>query len=349
LSKNEYLANCLSRVQVSEDRFERKMRELREDDEEKEHQVRVAKLRNERTSRAGDKNEEEKDDQPPGRSILDLMKMKRKPAMKAGPAGKRRKVMTEHTDINIKLFLEVAEEMCMRAGELKAMLKKDLQRMERRWACLDVEKIVMDIPSWWIMMGDKGLQQAVHEDDEKLPTTIRKMAEGRKKKKKRDEKAEINKRMENCWSMVGLVGWWRRVESEKKQEKGVRKSSDRQSQSSAKLSFVKKFFPDKVDKIELEVDENEPKTKLLSTPRKSIPDVAILSTTGSKRKRDYLSGGILKKQKVSPSIARKILFFEEKSKINTQDLELGTAQNNLVRSSDLAGLASKFTAGRQQM
>ena len=75
-SKNEYLANCLSRVQVSEDRFERKMRELREDDEEKEHQARVAKLRNERTSGAGDKNEEQKDDQPSGRSILNLMKMK---------------------------------------------------------------------------------------------------------------------------------------------------------------------------------------------------------------------------------------------------------------------------------
>ena len=36
-SKNEYLASCLSRLQVSEDRFERKMRELREDEE---HQAR---------------------------------------------------------------------------------------------------------------------------------------------------------------------------------------------------------------------------------------------------------------------------------------------------------------------
>ena len=100
-------------MQVSKDRFERKRRELREDDEEKEHQARVAKLRNERTSGAGDKNEEQKDDQPSGRSILNLMKMKRKPSEKAGPAGKRRKVITEDTDINIKLFLEVSEEMCM--------------------------------------------------------------------------------------------------------------------------------------------------------------------------------------------------------------------------------------------
>ena len=50
------------------------------------------------------------------------------------------------------------------------------------------------------------------------------MAEGWKKQKKKDEKAESNKRMENYWNMVGLVGWWRRVENEKKQEKGVRKS-----------------------------------------------------------------------------------------------------------------------------
>ena len=117
------------------------------------------------------------------------------------------------------------------------------------------------------------------------------------KKKKKDEKAESNKRMENYWNMVVLVGWWRRVENEnirrikdneKKQEKGVRKSSDRQSQSSAKLSFMKKFFPDKVDEIGLEVDENEPDTKLLSTPRRRILNVAILLTTGSKWKKEYL-------------------------------------------------------------
>ena len=61
---NENLANCLSRVHVSEDRFWRKMREIREDGEEKEHQARVAKLRDERTSRSGVQNEEQEDDQP---------------------------------------------------------------------------------------------------------------------------------------------------------------------------------------------------------------------------------------------------------------------------------------------
>ena len=55
---------AMSRVKVSEDSIERKMREIREDDHEKEYQARVAKLRNERTSREGDKSEEQEDDQP---------------------------------------------------------------------------------------------------------------------------------------------------------------------------------------------------------------------------------------------------------------------------------------------
>ena len=240
-SKNEYLANCLTRVQVSEDRFERKMRELREDDEEKEYQAKVAKLKFERTSWAEGKRDDQDDDQPSGRSILELMKMKRKPAEKAGPAEKRRKVNPTDTDINIKLFLEVAEGMCLRVGQLKTMLKHDLQRMERRWACWKMDEIVMDTPSWWNRMGDQELQQAVHDVDEveqhpppcqeassrspppsntneesrqagTTSPTIRKIAEGWRKEK--DEKAESNKRMEISWNMVGLVGWWRRVERE---------------------------------------------------------------------------------------------------------------------------------------
>ena len=51
---------------------------------------------------------------PSGRSILELMRMKRRTAEMAGPAGKRRKVDKKDTDINInRLFLEVAAGMCM--------------------------------------------------------------------------------------------------------------------------------------------------------------------------------------------------------------------------------------------
>ena len=51
-----------------------------------------------------------------------------------------------------------------------------------------------------------------------------------------------------------------------------------------------------------------------------------------------------RRRKVSPIIARRILFIEEKSKINTHELELGTAQQNFLRSSDLAALAELISA-----
>jgi hypothetical protein len=68
----------------------------------------VATLKYERTSWAEGKRDDQDYDQPSGRSILKLMMMNGKPAEKAGPAEKRRKVNPTDTDINIKLFLEVA-------------------------------------------------------------------------------------------------------------------------------------------------------------------------------------------------------------------------------------------------
>jgi hypothetical protein len=42
---------------------------------------------------------------------LGVIKIKRKTAEKAGPAGKKRKVDREETAIDIKLFVEIAEGM----------------------------------------------------------------------------------------------------------------------------------------------------------------------------------------------------------------------------------------------
>ena len=88
-------------------------------------------------------------------------------------------------------------------------------------------------------MGDIDLQQALQlEDGENLPPcqeartrspppssssiksrqeespppTIRNMAEGWREEK--NEKVVSTKRMDNSWTMVGLVGWSRRMEKE---------------------------------------------------------------------------------------------------------------------------------------
>ena len=64
----------------------------REDDEVKEHQARLAKLRIEKTSDVEGKGLDQENDQPSGRSILELMRMKRRKTEMAGPAGKRKKI-----------------------------------------------------------------------------------------------------------------------------------------------------------------------------------------------------------------------------------------------------------------
>ena len=68
------------------------------------------------------------------------MKVKRKTTEMSGPAGKRRKVDNKDAAIDIKLFLEVTEGMCMRSGKLEIMLEKDKKRMERRWACWKMDE-----------------------------------------------------------------------------------------------------------------------------------------------------------------------------------------------------------------
>ena len=126
----------------------------------------------------------------------------------------------------------------------------------------------------------------------------------------------------------------------------------RNSQARAKLSFVRKFFPETKDIPEPNVGENpelEPKARteisepeiVLSTPKKEV--ATLKPETGSKRKREFLEERNYKKQKVSPSIGKKINFFEGKSKAH--DTKLGTAQHARVGGSDLSGQSSAFKAG----
>ena len=208
-------------------------------------------------------------------------------------------------------------------------------------------------------MGDIELQRALHKEDGEHPTPCqdtRSRSPSPSKSNIKSRPRPTIRKVAECWNMVGLVGWWRRIEKEterqmKDSEREIRKSYVRKSQTSAKLSFIKKFFPDTEDKLEPDVD-TVPQLKskpdiILSTPsRDRDMDVAILIETGSKRKGEYLEERKFKKQKVSPSIAKKLLFFE--GKCNMQENEPGTAQCTLLGCSDLAGQVSDSTAGRQQ-
>ena len=100
--------------------------------------------------------------------------------------------------------------------------------MERRWAGWKMDEVIIKTPSWWKMMGDMELQQALQEEDgknplhcqeartrspppsrtsiksrkeESPPPTIRKMTEGWREEKYEKVVSTIS------WNMVDLEGW----------------------------------------------------------------------------------------------------------------------------------------------
>ena len=132
-SKNEYWLIVQVQVQVSEDRYDKKKRAMQEDEEEKEYQATVCMLRKKQEISSNSKMLGTETILPAGRSILELMKMNRKTAEKAGPEGKRRRLNEE--DTAIYMHLEKIEERSLRSGKLRRRLEKDRKRMVRRCAC----------------------------------------------------------------------------------------------------------------------------------------------------------------------------------------------------------------------
>ena len=90
----------------------------------------------------------------------------------------------------------------------------------------------------------------------------------------------------------------------------------RKSQTSTKLSFVRMFFPDTKNKLEPDVCTNphtpETQSKKIKTgdsivnPKERCRNFE--PEPGSKRKRELLEERKSKKQTVSPSIGKKIIF-----------------------------------------
>ena len=122
-SKNEYMANCLSRVCVEEDKYARKKRErLEEQHEEEEKQLLEAfKAKYKRKKRARPSLQDYLNNSP------------------EEPAGKRRRLEpflkdgSGEDELDIGAWLEKAEMRCLRVGQLRSRLERErcevLQKM----------------------------------------------------------------------------------------------------------------------------------------------------------------------------------------------------------------------------
>ena len=104
-SKNEYMANCLTRICEKAERFERKKRERKEEEEEEMERVRLMKFK--------DRHRRPKRPRTPDR--VDPASKRMKTFLQAGkPPG--------DPDLDLENWLEKAEARCQRAGDLKRRL-----------------------------------------------------------------------------------------------------------------------------------------------------------------------------------------------------------------------------------
>jgi hypothetical protein len=139
-SKNEYSSNCLTRLVVDESKFEQKRRDRKEEVKENEEQRRMQTFKD--SKRRPDnvtKDVRGMEDQPAGRSILEMMKIKRKNIESIESKPKRRKLDERAGMLDLGFSLRKGEERCLRAGNLKLQLAKDKDRMMRRWECLECD------------------------------------------------------------------------------------------------------------------------------------------------------------------------------------------------------------------
>ena len=194
------------------------------------------------------------------------------------PTGKKLRLdKSSEEEVELGTWLEMAEGRCMRAGKLKSLLKKDQERMIRRMETLEEDQLLESLGTWWSkvliipeeqLLGGgaadlKGLAEGARHPMKKPNTTccstmcnpVSSQPDGNLKKHKpgtsgvgaRHPKKQPNSTCthKGYWNMIGLIGWWRRVENEKSKETKKTGTPDGwKLETDARINFVKQFFPD---------------------------------------------------------------------------------------------------------
>ena len=274
-SKNEYMANCLTRICVEEERFERKKRERKEEEEMERVRLRNFKDKHRRPKR------------PRTPDGVDPANKRMKTFLQAGkPPG--------DTDLDLGNWLEKAEARCQRAGDLKKKLMEEkamvLEKMNANIATssheeekTDAEQIpssqgednqhagrgtslpsslqehqtvgeskvnlIKDAVSTDFEVGNKasGSGPGVSTPTKKIlppsnhPTLTQDERNKRRERKRKKDRGYL------C--LTSLPAWWSRVEKEERhflneigKKKIEREKRDREKEK--KENFVKKFFPE---------------------------------------------------------------------------------------------------------
>ena len=145
-SKNEYNSNCLTRLTVDEDKFEKKTRERIEAVEEAKEKEAWEKFKDRKRKDGFMKRK--KDEEIPGGTRKKKPRMStgdQEPATPALNTGKEPRGGQEEMVDDLGICLARMEGICLRAGELRKHLEFDKMRMVRRMDTLEQDNILMDI------------------------------------------------------------------------------------------------------------------------------------------------------------------------------------------------------------
>ena len=303
-SKNEYNSNCLARVTVEETIYEKKRRERKE---EEDSLIEKKAWNMFKWSRGAGKRRKEPD----------------LPEAWMGRDGKRPRLDQEENvsttqsrmgtqareimgDLDLGVWLDTMEGICMRAGSLMKRLEKDRERVVRKMDNLEQERILLEMQAWWCTEKEEGNEDP-HQDEglgarhpinkpNSTPRQFEEHAEVQNLQEKRHQHAGKSRSKfgggkKSDWSthLTGLVGWWRRIENiQTKQEENDRKTKEKHTKASvAKLSFVSRFFP----------QTTNTHLAMKTTPTRRHH---YFSNTGSRKETPLMNSGLL-----SPSTKRK--------------------------------------------
>ena len=354
-SKNEYNSNCLTRLTIDE-KFEKKTRERLEamvEAKEKEawEQFKNRKRKEGFLKRKKEEIPESTRSKKPRWSTGD-----QEPATPTLHTGEESGGGQEEMADDLGICLERMEGMCMRAGRLRKQLEFDKMRMVRRMDTLEQDNILMDIHN--ILdeqqpgVEDGGGAHIEVAADQMMDDPV---PEGRKTGKmilprKRKEEIEIpdagkvlgakypittlhtraplTGKHEKPWyeSMVGLVGWWRRVElessrveknSRRVESKTVNTERDRKQREESKLNFLRRFYPEcskSPGGKTLKLIHTHKKSEFSDHPSDSVRASRLEELSFSPQAKRKAGGGQVLAELYSPSKRTKVInainFFE---------------------------------------
>ena len=269
-SKNEYASNCLSRVCVDMDKYERRKQERREEEQEKAdlRKLEEFKAKHMRPKRKTIPEEEgitakRRKVNLSGGVATRIAVPSPSPGDSLGGRGARHpnnkpntwspeEVGRDDNDLELGLWLRLGEERCLRVGNLKSRLAEDKQRVlsrmeewNKRYGCKET-RMVESMTGGQVNLS-MGVATRIAEPSPRPGDLL-----GGRGARHPVNKPTTRRCLVGDYVLTSYSAWWRRIEKiesqfwkevEKDENRRRQKKEELRKKQEEKKMFVKKFFP----------------------------------------------------------------------------------------------------------